>query len=227
MTIDQNFIEQYRELLILQYSDKEKAVAEIDLLSGTWSKVFTFFNAFFTEFDLDTASGDRLDKIGKIVGAPRVVQDGLAKKYFGFEGITNALTFGAGPFFSIINDSGFTSTELNDTQYRFFIRSKIAKNITSAFMTSDERQSLQETIQFLFKNRAFVTDNKDMTLTLYVDESFPVEDLTLLQALDLIPKPQGVGIKNIVSFAFDETFGFANNPNAKGFGLGKFARITS
>ena len=227
MAIDQGFIDQYRELLIIQYSDRPKAVAEIDLLMGSWSKTFDFFNAFFEEFDLDSANGDRLDKIGKLVGVNRVVPEGLAKKYFGFSGNPNAVTFGAGPFFSIINDSGFTSTQLNDTQFRFFIRAKISKNISSAYMVNDDRQSLQQAVQFLFKNQAYLTDNKDMTLTLYVDESFPPEDLTLLQALDLIPTPQGVGIKNIVSYSTDNTFGFANNPNAVGFGQGKFARIIS
>lgn len=227
MAVDQDFIDQYLELLIIQYSDRPNAIAEIELLTGTWSTVFDFFNAFFAEFDLDLAYGDRLDKIGKLVGVTRIVEEGLVKKYFGFEGITNALTFGAGPFFSIVNDSGFTSTELNDTQFRFFIRSKISKNISSAYMVNDDRRSLQQAIQFLFKNRAFVVDDKDMSLTIYVDESFPAEDLTLIQALDLIPRPQGVRIKNIISYEFGNTFGFANNPNAKGFGAGKFARVIS
>lgn len=225
MAIDQDFIDQYRELLIIQYSDRPKAIAEIDLLTGSWSKTFDFFNAFFTEFDLDGAYGDRLDKIGKLVGVSRIVEEGLVKKYFGFEGITNALTFGAGPFFSIIKDTGYTDTELNDTQLRFFIRSKISKNVVSAYMISDDRRGLQEVIQFLFKNRAFATDNRDMSLTVYVDESFPPEDLTLILALGLIPKPQAVKIKNIVEYSTGETFGFANNPNAQGFGAGKFARI--
>jgi hypothetical protein len=94
-------------------------------------------------------------------------------------------------------------------------------------MVNDDRQSLQQAIQFLFKNRAFAVDNKDMSLTVYVDESFPAEDLVLILALDLIPKPQGVRIKNIVGYVTGETFGFANNPNAVGFGQGKFARIIS
>lgn len=225
MAIDQDFIDQYRQLLILQYSDKEKAVAEIDVLTGSWSKVFDFLNSFFDEFDIDQAFGDRLDIIGRIVGVNRIVEDGIAKRYFGFSGITNALTFSQGAFFDLFRDSLYSDTELNDAQFRFFIKSKIAKNITSAYMVSDDRVSLQKTIQTLFSNRAFIVDNKDMTLTLYVDESLPAEDLTLIQALDLIPRPQAVGIKLIVSFVFGETFGFSQNVNSKGFGAGKFASL--
>lgn len=225
MAFDQDFIDQYRELLIIQYSDKPKAVAEIDLLTGTWSKVFDFFNAFFTEFDLDQAFGDRLDKIGKIVGVSRIVPEGIVKRYFGFSGVANALPFGEAPMFDFLNDSLYSSTELNDNQFRFFIRAKITKNITSAYMANDERQSLQESIQFLFKNQAFIVDNKDMTLTVFVSQAFPEEDLLLLQALDLIPSPQGVGIKFVVSIGIDGTFGFSENPNAKTFGEGGFASL--
>ena len=225
MPIDQDFIDQYKNLLILQYSDLEKAVAEIELQSSTWSKVFDLLNSFFDEFDLDQAFGDRLDIIGRIVGVPRIVPDGLLKKYFGFPDNPESLTFGKGKFFDLFKDSIYTDTELNDTQYRFFIRSKISKNITSAYMVNDDRISLQETIQFLFSGLAFVTDGQDMTLDLYVDVSFPVENLLILTALDLLPKPQGVRYDQFFSYSVDGTFGFSSNPNAVGFGAGIFAKI--
>ena len=166
-----------------------------------------------------------IDLIGKIVGVSRIVPEGLVKNYFGFSGVANALTFSQAPMFDFLNDPLYSSTQLNDNQFRFFIRSKIAKNITSAYMVNDDRQSLQQTIQYLFKNQAFVVDNKNMTLTIYVSQAFPEEDLVLLQALDLIPSPQGVGIYLVVSYDIDGTFGFAQNPNAKGFGDGKFASL--
>jgi hypothetical protein len=225
MAEDQDFIDQYKELLIIQYSDRPNAVAEVELLMGTWSKVYDFFNNFMNEFDIDQAYGDRLDIIGKIVGVSRIVPEGVVKKYFSFSGNPNGLTFGEGAFFDIFTDSIYSSTQLNDAQYRFFIRSKIAKNITSAYISNDERVSLQETIQFLFNNAAFVVDNFDMSLTIYVDELYSADDLVLIEALDLIPKPQGVRYKFIVSYSVEGTFGFANNPNAKGFGAGKFASI--
>ena len=225
MAIDQDFIDEYVKLIIMQYSDSPNAVAEIELIMSTWSKVYDFFNSFFDEFDLDQAYGDRLDIIGKIVGVSRIVPDGIAKKYFGFSGVANALTFGEGAFFDLFRDSIYTDTQLNDAQYLFFIRSKISKNVTSAYMVSDDRVSLQETIQFLFSNSAFVVDNQDMSISIYIEESFGSEDLLLLQQLDLIPKPQGVGIKFISTYSAEGTFGFSQNPNAVGFGTGKFASL--
>jgi hypothetical protein len=75
--MDQEFIDQYTMLLIKQYWEKPKARAEIELLSGTWSDLFQFFESWNDEFDLDSATGDRLDKIGSIVGIGRTA-DGIA-----------------------------------------------------------------------------------------------------------------------------------------------------
>ena len=225
MAIDQDFIDQYKQLLIIQYYDKTNATEEVELLFGTWSKVYDFFSAFFQEFDLDQAYGHRLDIIGKIVGVSRIVPFSFPKKYFGFDGVPNALTFGEGKLFDLFRDSLYTDTQLNDTQYRFFIRAKIAKNVTSAFLANDERVGLQETIQFLFNSGAVVVDNQDMTLDIFIDYSFSSDDLLLLKQLDLIPSPQGVGYRFLYSFSSAGTFGFAENPNAVGFGAGRFASL--
>lgn len=68
---DQEFIDQYALLLIKQYWEKPKAKAEIELLASVWSEIFQFFESWNDEFDLDAATGDRLDIIGKIVGIGR------------------------------------------------------------------------------------------------------------------------------------------------------------
>ena len=65
------FTDEYTQLLIQQYFDRPNAKAEIDLYASEAELIFNFFNAFRTEFDLDTADGDRLDKIGKLVGQMR------------------------------------------------------------------------------------------------------------------------------------------------------------
>jgi len=223
-----DFTEIYKSLLILQYADKPKARQTIETWAAEWEGIYDFARSFETEFDLDTAWGDRLDKIGKIVGQDRIVERGYAKTYFGFEGIPGAKTFGAGPFFSILRDSGFAKTVLDDTQFRFFIRAKIAKNIASARLSSAGGDNgLQDTIDFLFKSQAFVVDNKDMTLTIYIDEAYDLDQLRIIRDEDLLPSPQGVGYKTVIQYTDAGTFGFSNNPNAKGFGLGKFARLVA
>lgn len=221
------FTEEYKKLLILQYVDKTKARQTVETWASEWQGIYDFARSFEVEFDLDNAWGDRLDKIGKIVGRSRIVERGYAKKYFGFEGTANAKTFGEGAFFSILRDSGYEATELSDEQYRFFIRAKIAKNIVSAHISSQTgRTGLQDTVDFLFKSKAFVVDNKNMTMTVYIDESFDTDDLRIITDEDLLPTPQGVGCE-VRTYSEAGTFGFSNNPNAKGFGLGKFARLVN
>jgi len=217
---------QYRQLIIQQYFDKPNATAEIDVTSNEIQLLFDFIDSWQDEFDIDKGTGDRLDLIGKIVGVSRIVPGGGDPlPYFGFDGTPNARTFGEAPFFDIINDSGFSDAELDDTRYRFFIKAKITKNIAAMLMDTESRTNLQDVIQYLFDNKAFVLDNLDMSLDLYIDESFSEDDIRLIVQQGLLPSPQGVGYKNIYFYSDDGTFGFAENPNAKTFGEGKFASL--
>lgn len=153
------FTQAYVGLLIQQYFEQPHAAAEISAQATTWEKVRDILAAFRTEFDLDIATGDRLDKIGKLVGLPRA--DRIEFK--------------------------------DDGEYRTFLKLQISINNGSALMVSDDRTSIQSVIQFAFDNRAFVLDNKDMTLTLYVSSTFDAARLLLIIELSLLPKPQGVG----------------------------------
>lgn len=196
-----DFTDIYTGLLILQYADKPKAVAHIKALADEWEKVYDFARSFETEFDLSSAWGDRLDKIGAIVGRSRIVEKGYAKTYFGFDGITNAKTFGKGPFFRILKDSGYAPTVLNDTQYRFFIKAKILKNTASPRLaTIDSIDGLQKKIDILFSSMAHIVDNLDMTMTLYVSSDFDLELLDMATDEDLLPSPQGVRYTDYVEY---------------------------
>jgi len=220
-----DFTEYYKSLLILQYADKPKARGDIEARAREWDGIYDFARSFETEFDLDKAWGDRLDKIGKIVGRSRIVERGYLKTYFGFAETPNLLGFGLAPFYKL-TDPTYQKTELSDEQYRFFIRAKIAKNVASARLSSETgAQGLQETIDFLFSSQAFAIDNKDMTMSIYIDGFFDADRIKMIIDEDLIPTPQGVGIKNFIQISAAGTFGFSNNPNSKGFGQGPFARI--
>ena len=135
----------------------------------------------------------------------------------------NSLSFDRGTFFDKFTDVGYADTELSDIQMRNLIRAKIAKNITSPYMVADERISLQDVINSAFNGAAYVVDNYDMSLTLYVDEIVSLDDLILINNLNLLPSPQGVGYKKIISYSNETTFGFKDNPHAKSFGEGVLA----
>ena len=153
-----DFTDSYAGLLIQQYFAQPNAVAEVSAQAASWEKVRDIIADFQTEFDLDTGTGDRLDKIGKLVGLPR----------------SNRVEFD------------------DDEEYRFFLGLQISVNNGSAFMVSDDRTSIQSVVQVAFDKLAYVIDNKDMTLTMYISSTFDIDRLLLIIELALLPKPQGV-----------------------------------
>lgn len=217
-------VDEYTALLIKQYWEKPKAYAEIALQAQTWDTTRAFLASLDQAFDLDFAVGAQLDVLGRIVGISRSVPEVIPKVYFGFsinpdsEGFADKfdpLRIG-GPFFDRFS-SPFTAQQLNDSDYRFFIRVKVALNWASGYVSSDDRISIQDVILAAFDGRAYVVDNLDMTLTLYVSPVVSLDRLRLIRQLNLLPKPQGVRYKVVVQAEPDATFGFANNPAARGF----------
>jgi hypothetical protein len=111
----------------------------------------------------------------------------------------------------------YTTLQLNDNDYRFFIKAKISKNAGSAFMVSDVKISIQDVISTLFEGLAYVVDNKNMSLTLYLNPSIDLERVRSIQELGLLPKPQGVRYDIVGQSAPGETFGFSDNIDTLGF----------
>lgn len=214
---------EYEDLLIIQYADKPKAAATVALLVNQYKKVFDLLESFDINFDLDSAIGKQLDIIGKIVGISRNIEGVIPKIFFGFSLNPNARSFGNASFYTLDQEK-YSSTQLSDPDYRFFIRMKIAKNHAKVTMADNDNRNLNSVILAMFDGYSYVVDNKDMTTTIYIENSPKAYLLPYLKSLNLIPSPQGVGIKYI-SLVNRITFGFSNNPNAKSFGNGAFARI--
>ena len=219
------FIQEYAKLIVKQYYSKPKARAEIEFKIGEFEKLYNIINTFPDEFDIDLAYGDRLDKIGKIVGVSRSVSEVVDKIGFGFEENSNARGF-ADKFNALDTSAPFvlkftpeyTDLQLDDPTFRLIIKAKIAVNNATAYMVSDDRISVQEVIQSAFQNRAWVTDNYDMSMDLYVSPIYEGQYLRLINNLNLLPKPQGVRYNQIISAERTQTFGFDDNEYALGFG---------
>lgn len=189
------YLDQALQLIILQYADKPNAKAEMTALINEYQDTWTFFEDFILNFDIDNAWGDRLDLIGKIVGFGRTISLLIDKKYFGFDHQTNALGFGQAPFYRA-GDERFTSSDLNDTDYQFYLKAKIVKNNVKARMAGES--SLQKAFLYLFDNLAHVVDNKDMTITIILQDANLSDKIDILQQLDLTPLPQAVEIKEVI-----------------------------
>jgi len=194
-----SFESDYVNLLIKQYWEKPKANAEIEFKAGVWRKTFEWIDSFSEEFDLDIATGDRLDITGRIVGISRSIPYSIPKIAFGFDENPNSRGFD--DLFSPLDDrapfqdlfeSESTELVLDDNAYRQFIRAKIAKNTFGPYLSGNDFLSIQDAVINIFGGLAYVTDNYDMTLTLHVSAVFNSTTLEALLRLSLIPKPQGV-----------------------------------
>jgi hypothetical protein len=218
------FVDQYQKLIIRQYYDKPNAKAEIGVRAENWGAIAAFFDEFAEAFDLDTAVDDRLDKIGKIVGVSRNVTFLTNGEQFGFDYNIGSRGFAdfydserlGAPFLDFYagSDKGYT---LNNGDYRFFIKVKIAVNNTSAFLFSDEYISINDVVNEAFDGGAYVVDNRNMSLSLYVSPSLAGERLDAVIKLGLLPRPQGVRYSKVVLADIGSTFGFSSNVEAKGF----------
>lgn len=220
-----DFVDQYLLLLIKQYYSKPKARAEIEMKVREYEKLYNIISTFPDEFDVDQAYGHRLDLIGKIVGVSRNVDEVVDKIGFGFDGNDNARGFAdkddatvvSAPFIEKFTPE-YTDLQMDDPTYRLIIKAKIAVNNTSAYMVNDERISMQEVIQTAFENRAWVVDNYNMSLDLYVSPVFETQRLRVINKLNLLPKPQGVRYNQIINAERTQTFGFDDNEYSLGFG---------
>ena len=219
------FVDEYLKLIIKQYYSKDKARAEITMKVSEYEKLYNIISRFPDEFDVDVAYGHRLDLIGKIVGVGRIVKSVVDKIGFGFGGNDNARGFAdknnpldtSAPFIEKFTPE-YTDLQIDDFTYRQIIKAKIAVNNTTAYMVSDDRISVQQVIQTAFNNSAWVTDNYDMSLDLYVTPQVELQTLRLINELRLLPKPQGVRYNQIVRAERTETFGFDDNQYSVGFG---------
>jgi hypothetical protein len=148
----------------------------------------------------------------------------VAKIAFGFNENANARGFDD-KFTPLVDrapfqdkfERAYTTLQLDDLAYRFFIRAKISRNTGSPYLVDDRGLSIQESVNALFEGSAYVIDKKDMTLILYVSPTFNFERLLAIIRLNLLPKPQGVRYEIITKAGPGETFGFADNTNSLPF----------
>lgn len=218
------FTDLYVDLLIKQYWEQTNAPAEISMQAGTWETIRDGLLQMFDALDIDLAVGDQQDLIGRIVGLSRSVPSVVAVFRFGFDDNPDSRTFDdrfapvdvSAPFADRF-EADFTTLQLDDEAYRSFLRAKIAKNNGSAIMVEDFRLSLQDIVRVAFVDQAYVIDNQDMSLSLYIDTTVELEYVRTVLSLDLLPRPQGVRYKEVIQSLAVGAFGFADDPDALGF----------
>jgi hypothetical protein len=201
------FVDEYKKLLTIQYSNKEKAKKHIELILSELEKVYNLGRDFENAFDIDLALGKQLLVIGRIVGLRGfyIIDDFFT---FGKSSFADKNGDNSKPIKNKFSDYDDDTLQVTSNEYRFFVRAKIVKNYTKGVMIDKDKLSMQNAIDFLFSSKGYVVDNKRMCMTIYIDrKSFYMDMVRYLSRLGLIPRPQGVRAKK-VSYVPEKTFGF-------------------
>ncbi|SFC86395.1 DUF2612 domain-containing protein [Pragia fontium] len=214
----------YSELLIWQYKDKPKAKATIELVSEQYQKTAQGLISLVEALNIDRAEGKNLDLIGKHVGQSRILNHAMSKELFGFWASLNSKGFSqkrqsGGRWYkkgSILAESAI----LDDEDYRFLIRCRIAKN----YMTGTI-ENITELLSFIFNSESIAYDQYDMSLSVVIksDDISTFKRYAITQ-LDILPRPAGVNIYFYTAIS-NKPFGLLGGVGAYAFNEGQFARI--
>lgn len=172
-----------------QYREKAKFAAHISALLAAMDEIEQALQDIKSIRDIDEAEGEQLDIIGEIVGASRIISSTI---------------------------SG--SNVLSDEDYRIVIRARIIRNhskghpediLTGTAFILQQSQDLDFPIM--------VGDPGGMVLNIAVGRELTDVELTLILEVDILPRPMGVRLNELITFDPVNYFGFADQPGALGF----------
>jgi Protein of unknown function (DUF2612) len=216
-----DFIAQSKEQATEQFKDKVVFNKYVALLLAGSVEMMGVLRDLMQLRSIDTAVGEQLDVLGRIVGQDRVLIGADAIKYFGFNGTTLSSTFGSssnnalgGYWYSYGKPLG-GNILLNDTQYRLFIKAKIKKNTTDA-----TANSVMDFLSFVFGVRCTLTVSAGAKATILVSRKLSDFERALVDLQDtsgsyFVPRPLGVEL-TIEEPTSDGTLGFLGTPGALG-----------
>lgn len=170
-----------------QYRDKPKAVAWYAIARELGGSIEAAAEAVRKSYDIDTAVGEQLNVIGRIVVAPRSFV-GSTPMNPGLFDLTDGDEFGddEAMFSALTIDQ---DGELSDELYRLVIKAKIVKNNGDAAI-----ENILDGMNFLLPHAEVLrlTDGEDMSFSIeFYGQITNLERFALLNA-GLVPKPQAV-----------------------------------
>jgi len=204
--VEEQYLEVARTRVTEQFKDKVIFDKYLQLLLTAQIEIQKTFKDLMQLRSLDTATGEQLNIIGRIVGQDRVLLNSDLYNFFGFEGALKAGSMGTlsnpnvGSIFYSLGEPLGGNIELDDETYRLFIRAKILKNTTAS--TSEE---FIRSVNLIFGDTNVIAIEDTTSANVMVLFNRPLSDFEkgLLLYVDssagypsgLIPKTIGVGIK--------------------------------
>lgn len=217
-----NRLERMREHLLAQFVDKPIIDALLKSVAEELNVLYSAITAVQERRWIDTGEGVQLDGIGRIVDRGRTVDKAIVETFFGFDGQTGIDTFGKARFRGI-SDEYLLSLKLNDEVYRRILWAKVFYDNSNGTIPD----ILKSTRKILNTESIALSEVGNANFYLIVGGNLSESQILLMKSLNLIVKGGGIGIKYMVTYNDNNYFGFRNQPNSKGFGIGEFAKIVN
>lgn len=201
--------------LITSEHKKPKFQALVSLLTGAIDANTQLINSMPTLFDLDTATGQQLDRVGEWIGFNRNISPAITSAFFTFD--DSALGFDYGIWQDPYSVNGVTV--LPDSIYRNLLYAEVASNAWDG--------SIPKAISLLsiaFPSAAIsIQDNQDMSMVICVSGYVDVITQILLSRGYFSVKPCGVSITYLIPSVAGAIFGFdLQNASVAGFDGGSW-----
>jgi len=217
------YTDEARGLITEQFKEKPVFDKYLQLLTSGILDAQEVLRQLQQQRSIDTAVGAQLDVIGDIVGRPRGLVTSEVFSFFGFQGHSQADTFGSltdatvgSPWYSLDGATNI-SRPPSDEEYRLILKSKIIKN-----RTLSRPEDVIAAYKFLFgASKVTITQTGPANVRIGIGKILSNVERGLLFDLggagSLLPKTVGVGY-SYSEFAADRVFALDGFPDAVGVG---------
>lgn len=208
MITNDQLVEYYKNLLILQYRTQPRAAATIEALSRQ-GVIFELLTEILEGYDVLIATGVPLDILAKYNGINRaVIGLDFSRDYFGYAlyGETAPFDFYGYALYGDILPVGLFRDYRGSLQSEYSLTDdELRTMIFFAIIRNNFKASLKETDDLLytvFGDTVWVDDEHDMNIVFYTD---PVNErfINIADSMGLLPVPAAVGYSVTTSEIFD------------------------
>lgn len=212
--MDKNY---YSSLLILQYANKLKAKATVELeVSDNCQLVNNIYYQLINAFTIEKAVGKQLDLIGVYIGQVRTFNITFFYKLFAYANPNGTIqTNGVGYSSPTQTQEGIYVNrnflnnaiyEAPDNVFKFFIKLKLAKN-----SGRNTDYSIGNVLNDIFNGNVVMFDNRNMSISYLLLNQIDLNVRVILaQNKFLLPTPAGVNINLITNVPTNNVFGYAD-----------------
>lgn len=214
-------IDYYKNLLIMQYRDKPKALAHTGVVLDA-GMIYDIAIAVRDGFGINDARGKQLDVLGRILGVSRTITGTtFTRAYYGYAlyGDTTPfifnpmLLYGAEPpdvQFRDYRESSQSLYDLTDEEYRIILKLAIVRNTSNASV-----KTIDEILNVLFGAECYFIDRMNMTVVSYMVGAKWSRIFGIAKSSGLLPNPAGVGTILVVVPDINNIFAYSLYGGAK------------